>query len=236
MPVAAPQNNYFVLFYIAYLREVEDPISNAAHPCDGGNCLPELQFQMIVVFTGKTIGKQIALTIKPFVIGAIKSFFAQSAARKVLSAGLPAHLQAALEPGETDENGKPVPLITLSSGEKHKITNETQKQTHLMPYEDTFQDFCDRIIQFGYIVLFAPAFPLAPFLAFINNVIEIRTSGLKFCSGFQRPISKPQQGIGSWLGVMNILGFLAVLTNASMVRLLYQPRGRPPSKPLKLPY
>jgi len=51
----------------------------------------------------------------------------------------------------------------------------------------------------------------------INNVIEIRTSGLKFCSAFHRPVSKSQQGIGSWLGVMNILGFLAVLTNASMI-------------------
>lgn len=34
--------------------------------------------------------------------------------------------------------------------------------------------FNDRCIQFGYLVLFAPAFPLAPLLAFVNNVIEIR--------------------------------------------------------------
>ena len=30
-----------------------------AHPCDGGNCLPTLQMQLAVVFTGKTIGKQV---------------------------------------------------------------------------------------------------------------------------------------------------------------------------------
>jgi hypothetical protein len=52
-------NNYFVLFYIAFLREVKDPISRKPHPCGGGNCLPALQTQLIVVFTGKTLGKQV---------------------------------------------------------------------------------------------------------------------------------------------------------------------------------
>ena len=47
--------------------EVKDPISRAAHPCFEGNCLPELQYQLIVVFTGKTIMKQLVLTLKPFV-------------------------------------------------------------------------------------------------------------------------------------------------------------------------
>ena len=47
----------------------------------------------------------------------------------------------------------------------------------MMPSKGMFDDFCDRVVQYGYLVLFAPAFPLAPFLAFINNVIEIRTSG-----------------------------------------------------------
>ena len=52
----------------------------------------------------------------------------------------------------------------------------------------TLLGFCDR-----------RAFPLAPFLAFINNVIEIRTSGYKFCNGIQRPVWVPNQGIGSWM-------------------------------------
>jgi hypothetical protein len=42
------------------LREVKDPITGTAHPCENGNCLPELQIQLLVVFTGKTIGKQVS--------------------------------------------------------------------------------------------------------------------------------------------------------------------------------
>ncbi len=86
-----------------------------------------------------------------------------------------------------------------------------------MPYDGTFDDFNDRVIQFGYLVLFAPAFPLAPFLAFVNNVVEIRTSGFKMCFAYQRPKWRARSGIGSWLAVMNVLGFLAVITNASMI-------------------
>ena len=60
-------NNYFVLFYIVYLREIEDPIYKAKAPCEGeGGCLGELQIQLLIVFSGKTIGKQIFFTIKPF--------------------------------------------------------------------------------------------------------------------------------------------------------------------------
>ena len=38
------------------------------------------------------------------------------------------------------------------------------------------------VAQFGYLALFAPAFPLAPLLAFINNVFEIRIDAVKFCT------------------------------------------------------
>ena len=117
-----------------------------------------------------------------------------------------------------------------------------------MPYAGTFDDFNDRVIQFGYLVLFAPAYSLAPVLAFINNIIEIRTSGFKMCYAHQRPVWKvaflmlflycfmlflycfvlffvlkmmnlwkARSGIGSWLVVLNVLGFLAVITNASMI-------------------
>ena len=64
-------------------------------------------------------------------------------------------------------------------------------------------------------VLFAPAFSLAPLLAFINNVIEIRTSGYKMSKGYQRPRWKKQESIGAWFAVLNILGVFAVITNAT---------------------
>eukprot|EP01043_Picozoa_sp_COSAG02_P048445 COSAG02_NODE_4759_length_5019_cov_3.090650_2_plen_465_part_00 len=214
-------NNYFVLFYIAYLREIEDPISGAAHPCEGGNCLPDLQQQLLVVFTGKTMAKQATQTLKPFIYKTVKKIsdnrhtksLTQAVAKGKLL--MPDEMANALKEVVKTTGGRTD--VTQQMKELQKVRDPYELQNRLMPYTGTFDDFNDRVIQFGYIVLFAPAFPLAPFLAFINNVFEIRTAGFKMCFAYQRPTFKPRAGIGSWMAFLNVLGFLAVITNASMI-------------------
>jgi hypothetical protein len=51
----------------------------------------------------------------------------------------------------------------------------------------------------------------------VNNIIEVRSAAYRMCHGFQRPPCRDRDGIGSWAVVLNLLGFLAVLTNASMI-------------------
>jgi hypothetical protein len=214
-------NNYFVLFYIAFLREVKDPITRKPHPCEGGNCLPELQTQLIVVFTGKTIGKQLAYTIKPFIFKWRQSMTANRHTKKLVqgvSKGaivIPAQMKSAMTEVVSTAGGRNDPLQQLNA--LKKLRDPFELQNRLMPYDGTFDDFNDRVVQFGYLVLFAPGYSLAPFFALVNNVIEIRTSGFKMCYAYQRPVWKARAGIGSWMVVLNVLGFLAVITNAAMI-------------------
>ena len=72
-------------------------------------------------------------------------------------------------------------------------------------------------IQYGYLALFAPAYPLAPLLALINNVFAIRIDAVKFCNVLQRPVYRKTEDIGSWYAVLNVLGFAAVVVNATMI-------------------
>lgn len=53
-------------------------------------------------------------------------------------------------------------------------------------------------IQFGYVVLFSSAFPLAAMCALVNNIIEIRSDALKLCTGLQRPFGQRVENIGQW--------------------------------------
>lgn len=53
-------------------------------------------------------------------------------------------------------------------------------------------------IQFGYVVLFSSAFPLAATCALINNIIEIRSDAFKLCTGLQRPFGQRVESIGEW--------------------------------------
>lgn len=64
--------------------------------------------------------------------------------------------------------------------------------------QDTFQDYQEMFVQFGYVVLFSSAFPLAALCALINNLIEIRSDALKLCTGLQRPFGQRVESIGQW--------------------------------------
>lgn len=44
---------------------------------------------------------------------------------------------------------------------------------------ETFSDYSEVVIQFGYVTLFVVAFPLAPALAFLSNYVEMRVDALK---------------------------------------------------------
>ena len=66
------------------------------------------------------------------------------------------------------------------------------------PQQDTLQDYQEMFIQFGYVVLFSSAFPLAAMCALINNIIEIRSDALKLCTGLQRPFGQRVENIGQW--------------------------------------
>lgn len=66
------------------------------------------------------------------------------------------------------------------------------------PRQDTLQDYQEMFIQFGYVVLFSSAFPLAAMCALINNIIEIRSDALKLCTSLQRPFGRRVRNIGQW--------------------------------------
>ena len=103
-------------------------------------------------------------------------------------------------------------------------------------YEGSYARRYNKVLSFvlRQVALFAPAYPLAPILSAINNVIEIRVDAMKLCYTCQRPLWTQAADIGSWFAVLNILGMAAVLTNATMIAFVGSqftdgaPRARPP--------
>ncbi|KAA8587703.1 hypothetical protein FQN60_016565, partial [Etheostoma spectabile] len=81
---------------------------------------------------------------------------------------------------------------------KTTILAQAEIESCMQTYEDTLQDYQEMFIQFGYVVLFSSAFPLAAMCALINNIIEIRSDALKLCTGLQRPFGQRVENIGQW--------------------------------------
>lgn len=82
----------------------------------------------------------------------------------------------------------------------------------------SFTDFsllCFPVIQFGFITLFVASFPLAPLLALINNIIEVRVDAWKLTTQYRRPVAAKAHSIGAWQEILNGMAVLSVVTNVS---------------------
>ncbi|MES1910951.1 MAG: hypothetical protein MHM6MM_003468 [Cercozoa sp. M6MM] len=88
-----------------------------------------------------------------------------------------------------------------------------------MPQFGKFTDFCAIVVQFGFVALFSVAFPLAPLLALVWNVIEVRVDASKLMRDSQRPVASRAGGIKIWSSLLQAVSVLAVLTNCGLVFL-----------------
>ncbi|XP_078488512.1 anoctamin-5 isoform X3 [Ciona intestinalis] len=82
-----------------------------------------------------------------------------------------------------------------------------------------FYEYLEMVIQFGFVTLFVAAFPLAPVLALVNNIIEIRLDANKFICELRRPLAHKCSDIGAWYYLLEFIGNLAVVTNAFTIAI-----------------
>jgi anoctamin-10 len=83
---------------------------------------------------------------------------------------------------------------------------------HLDEYEP-FDDYMEILIQFGYVTLFASAYPLASLLMCAAVMIEIRSDCYKLTRLCQKPISERVSSIGMWKSLFHGMVWFSCLTN-----------------------
>ncbi|XP_067153029.1 anoctamin-4 [Apteryx mantelli] len=94
-----------------------------------------------------------------------------------------------------------------------------EKDYNLQPMNayGLFDEYLEMILQFGFTTIFVAAFPLAPLLALLNNIIEIRLDAYKFVTQWRRPLASRAKDIGIWYGILEGIGILSVITNAFVI-------------------
>ncbi|XP_077091319.1 anoctamin-6 [Siphateles boraxobius] len=80
-----------------------------------------------------------------------------------------------------------------------------------------FYEYLEMVIQFGFVTLFVASFPLAPLLALINNLCEIRVDAWKITTQFRRIVPEKARDIGAWQPILQGVAILAVATNAAII-------------------
>ncbi|MEQ2307749.1 hypothetical protein AMECASPLE_021399 [Ameca splendens] len=94
---------------------------------------------------------------------------------------------------------------------------------------------CSTVIQFSFTTIFVAAFPLAPLLALLNNILEIRLDAIKMVRLERRLIARKTNDIGVWTKILEAVGVLAVIANGLVIgissdfipRLVYRYRYGP---------
>ncbi|XP_078075850.1 anoctamin-6 isoform X3 [Mustelus asterias] len=94
---------------------------------------------------------------------------------------------------------------------------EQDYQLQSMSKLGLFYEYLEMVIQFGFATIFVASFPLAPLLALINNIIEIRVDGWKITTQFRRILAAKAQDIGAWLPILHGVAVFAAVTNALII-------------------
>jgi len=88
------------------------------------------------------------------------------------------------------------------------LTSEAELEEY-----DTFDDYIEMLIQFGYVTLFASAYPLAALLAMGANFIEMRSDMWKLGHLCRRQIPVRANSLGMWKVCLKVIAWLAAGSN-----------------------
>uniref|UniRef100_A0A669EGN1 Anoctamin n=1 Tax=Oreochromis niloticus TaxID=8128 RepID=A0A669EGN1_ORENI len=171
--------------------------------CHPSGCLTDLFIQMAVIM----LLKQTLNNIIEFTIPWCKRLVNEKAAKKLERKCGYCYRKAC-----RDENGciEPCDICKL---------RDWLRNYHLASSDafSLFNEFLEMVIQFSFTTIFVAAFPLAPLLALINNIFEIRLDAIKMVRLEQRLVPKKTNDIGVWTKLLEAIGVLAVIANGLVI-------------------
>jgi hypothetical protein len=78
---------------------------------------------------------------------------------------------------------------------------------------DPFDDYLEMMVTFGYVTLFAAAFPMASLISVVMIYFESRSDLFKLEKLVRRPRVKKAYSIGSWIYVLEFMAVTSIFTN-----------------------
>lgn len=97
-----------------------------------------------------------------------------------------------------------------SEGRQHLSYLEFQALGTAYTVTDEVADYMDVVFNFGFIAMFGVTMPPMCILCFLASFPLKRLAGYKFCYVQQRVIPRSQEGIGSWIGILNFVAYMGV--------------------------
>ncbi|OJJ33460.1 hypothetical protein ASPWEDRAFT_30534 [Aspergillus wentii DTO 134E9] len=134
---------------------------------------------------------------------------------------------------EEEENSaekRAAPVAFDDPADEVKFLARVRNETDLSEYDVT-DDLREMCIQFGYLALFSPTWPLVPVSFLINNWVELRSDFFKICVECRRPTPQRADTIGPWLESLGFLSWVGSITSAALVYMFSNGHAGPNGEP-----
>uniref|UniRef100_A0A915B4Y7 Anoctamin n=2 Tax=Parascaris univalens TaxID=6257 RepID=A0A915B4Y7_PARUN len=194
-------NNYTSLFYLAFIRPEYYGLQHNGlfglgvdykDTCDYGTCGSLLALQVLSHMLIKPIPKFCKDVVVPYFVTLMKTFHWN---RRISAI-----------------NEQRIPRV--EEEENNRLLREWMKPN---VGDFTLGEFTEKMILLGCIMMFAPLFPLAPLLALVIGLIDIRIDARRLLWFNRRPIAFIATNIGIWNAIVNFIQYFAVITNTFIV-------------------
>jgi hypothetical protein len=149
----------------------------------------QLRQELVSLYTFDQFRRIALETLVPFMTQRLSAWWSNIAA----------HETSPLPPSHSD--------VSMYAYAKKAVERET--------YE-SFDDILEMTMQYGYVTLFASAFPLAAFCSVVGNLLEINSDFVKLRYVLRRPMPQREVCIGPWVQVLRLFTYIAVITNVSV--------------------
>ncbi|XP_071481408.1 anoctamin-7-like [Diadema antillarum] len=192
-------NSYSSLFYIAFFRDQSSSsflgIDGLKDSCTDNNCMSMLSLQVFVLMLIKPFPKFIKDIILPFVLRKLKkaNCCGKGKVGDLDTEQMSAHAQYLMK----ERNKPPVGDLTLS-------------------------EYNEKVILYGFLMLFSAALPIAPLIAITILLIDIRVDGKRLVWFNRRPIAFIASNIGMWFSILDFINFAGVVSNGFLIAFTAQ--------------
>lgn len=188
-------NYYASIFYIAFFKGkfIGHPgkynrfFDYRQEECGLGGCLTELCIQLAIIM----IGKQAMNTVLEMVLPRLYKYYNTI-------------------------------RVKLTRKRRRSSTVHSQRWVRDLKLvewgpQSLFNEYLEMVLQYGFVTIFVAAFPLAPFFALLNNVLEMRFDAKKLLQFHRRPVTQRVRDIGVWYRILDCIGKLSVITNGFII-------------------
>ncbi|XP_069129746.1 anoctamin-4-like isoform X3 [Argopecten irradians] len=196
-------NNYASSFYIAFFRGRFDYTgilglgSDYRDSCEG-TCMSQLSFQILTNMLLKPLPKMFSDVVKPLLIRLWRK--------------RPSCMQ-----GEKPELSDDLDIQSRALHYPETLTFMDKEYMKPTLGDFTVGEYTEKIIQYGFLMLFAASLPLAPLIALLTLLIDIRVDAKRMLWWYRRPTATVAQDIGTWFTILQVVNVCGVVSNGFII-------------------